>query len=164
MLPRYPAKCLFFDRFYFHAVLLSLWWSVPSHNLPVACKPAADIRSIRVIEETRSFLLDFKSSTTAHLRFFFFFPIFWLVQNMLELLEEHPTGAPPDKVRSYIYQLIKAINWCHKNEIVHRGQYGCCPLRLLSHHFCSGVWCLQMVSHPVWHSSIFSTTHFCHTV
>lgn len=41
---------------------------------------------------------------------------------MLELLEEHPTGAPPDKVRSYIYQLIKAINWCHKNEIVHRGQ------------------------------------------
>lgn len=128
VLPRYPAKCLFFDRFCFHAVLLSLWWSVPSHNLHVACKAAADIRSIRVVEETRSFLLDFKSSTTAHLRVFFF-PIFWLVQNMLELLEEHPTGAPPDKVRSYIYQLIKAINWCHKNEIVHRGQYGCCPLR-----------------------------------
>lgn len=41
---------------------------------------------------------------------------------MLELLEELPTGAPPDKVRSYIYQLIKAINWCHKNEIVHRGE------------------------------------------
>ena len=43
-------------------------------------------------------------------------------QNMLELLEELPNGAPPDKVRSYIYQLIKAINWCHKNEIVHRGE------------------------------------------
>lgn len=41
---------------------------------------------------------------------------------MLELLEEMPNGAPPDKVRSYIYQLIKAINWCHKNEIVHRGE------------------------------------------
>ena len=40
---------------------------------------------------------------------------------MLELLEELPNGAPPDKVRSYIYQLIKAINWCHTNEIVHRG-------------------------------------------
>uniref|UniRef100_H3C0P3 Cyclin-dependent kinase-like 5 n=1 Tax=Tetraodon nigroviridis TaxID=99883 RepID=H3C0P3_TETNG len=44
----------------------------------------------------------------------------YVERNMLELLEEHPTGAPPDKVRSYIYQLIKAINWCHKNEIVHR--------------------------------------------
>ncbi len=40
---------------------------------------------------------------------------------MLELLEELPNGAPPDKVRTYIFQLIKAIHWCHKNEIVHRG-------------------------------------------
>lgn len=63
-------------------------------------------------KETQSFILVLKSWTH------FFFG----VQNMLELLEEHPTGAPPDKVRSYIYQLIKAINWCHKNEIVHRGQ------------------------------------------
>nr|XP_057944711.1 cyclin-dependent kinase-like 5 isoform X2 [Doryrhamphus excisus] len=44
----------------------------------------------------------------------------YVERNMLELLEELPNGAPPDKVRSYIYQLIKAINWCHKNEIVHR--------------------------------------------
>lgn len=36
----------------------------------------ADIRSIRVIEETRSFLLDFKSSTMAHLSFFCFFSYF----------------------------------------------------------------------------------------
>lgn len=43
-------------------------------------------------------------------------------QNMLELLEELPNGAPPDKARNYIYQLIKAIHWCHKNEIVHRGE------------------------------------------
>lgn len=27
VLPRYPAKCLFLDRFYFRAVLLSLWLS-----------------------------------------------------------------------------------------------------------------------------------------
>ncbi|XP_061890577.1 cyclin-dependent kinase-like 5 isoform X4 [Entelurus aequoreus] len=40
--------------------------------------------------------------------------------NMLELLEELPNGAAGDKVRSYIYQLIKAINWCHRNDIVHR--------------------------------------------
>ncbi|TNN52086.1 Cyclin-dependent kinase-like 5 [Liparis tanakae] len=44
----------------------------------------------------------------------------YVERNMLELLEELPNGAPPDKVRSYIYQLIKAINWCHTNDIVHR--------------------------------------------
>ncbi|NP_001124243.1 cyclin-dependent kinase-like 5 isoform 2 [Danio rerio] len=44
----------------------------------------------------------------------------YVEKNMLELLEELPNGALPDKVRSYIFQLIKAIHWCHKNEIVHR--------------------------------------------
>ncbi|KAF5904017.1 cyclin-dependent kinase-like 5 isoform X1, partial [Clarias magur] len=44
----------------------------------------------------------------------------YVEKNMLELLEEMPNGVPPDKVRNYIYQLIKAIHWCHKNEIVHR--------------------------------------------
>ncbi|XP_055987046.1 cyclin-dependent kinase-like 5 isoform X3 [Sorex fumeus] len=44
----------------------------------------------------------------------------YVEKNMLELLEEMPNGVPPDKVKSYIYQLIKAIHWCHKNDIVHR--------------------------------------------
>ncbi|XP_053348684.1 cyclin-dependent kinase-like 5 [Clarias gariepinus] len=44
----------------------------------------------------------------------------YVEKNMLELLEEMPNGVPPDKLRNYIYQLIKAIHWCHKNEIVHR--------------------------------------------
>ncbi|XP_016349615.1 cyclin-dependent kinase-like 5 isoform X3 [Sinocyclocheilus anshuiensis] len=44
----------------------------------------------------------------------------YMEKNMLELLEDMPNGAPPEKVRIYIYQLIKAIHWCHKNNIVHR--------------------------------------------
>ncbi|XP_056132216.1 cyclin-dependent kinase-like 5 isoform X2 [Lampris incognitus] len=44
----------------------------------------------------------------------------YVEKNMLELLEELPNGVPLEKVRSYIYQLIKAIHWCHKNDIVHR--------------------------------------------
>uniref|UniRef100_H3AIY1 Cyclin-dependent kinase-like 5 n=1 Tax=Latimeria chalumnae TaxID=7897 RepID=H3AIY1_LATCH len=44
----------------------------------------------------------------------------YVEKNMLELLEEMPNGVPPEKVRNYIYQLIKAIHWCHKNDIVHR--------------------------------------------
>uniref|UniRef100_A0A8C1GQC8 Cyclin-dependent kinase-like 5 n=1 Tax=Cyprinus carpio TaxID=7962 RepID=A0A8C1GQC8_CYPCA len=50
----------------------------------------------------------------------------YVEKNMLELLEELPNGAPPDKVRSYIFQLIKAIHWCHKNEIVHRDTLSLC--------------------------------------
>ncbi|XP_075052622.1 cyclin-dependent kinase-like 5 isoform X2 [Mixophyes fleayi] len=44
----------------------------------------------------------------------------YVEKNMLELLEEMPNGVPPEKVKNYIYQLIKAIHWCHKNDIVHR--------------------------------------------
>lgn len=51
---------------------------------------------------------------------------FWwcsfLFKNMLELLEELPNGVPTEKARSYIYQLIRAIHWCHKHDIVHRGK------------------------------------------
>lgn len=44
----------------------------------------------------------------------------YVEKNMLELLEDMPNGASPEKVRNYIFQLIKAINWCHQNDIVHR--------------------------------------------
>ncbi|XP_041861374.1 cyclin-dependent kinase-like 5 isoform X2 [Melanotaenia boesemani] len=44
----------------------------------------------------------------------------YVEKNMLELLEELPTGVPTEKARSYIFQLIKAIHWCHKHDIVHR--------------------------------------------
>ncbi|KAM9384798.1 cyclin-dependent kinase-like 5 [Pholidichthys leucotaenia] len=44
----------------------------------------------------------------------------YVEKNMLELLEELPNGVPTEKARSYIFQLIKAIHWCHKHDIVHR--------------------------------------------
>ncbi|XP_039666905.1 cyclin-dependent kinase-like 5 isoform X7 [Perca fluviatilis] len=44
----------------------------------------------------------------------------YVEKNMLELLEELPNGVPTDKARSYIFQLIRAIHWCHKHDIVHR--------------------------------------------
>ncbi|XP_034387494.1 cyclin-dependent kinase-like 5 isoform X3 [Cyclopterus lumpus] len=44
----------------------------------------------------------------------------YVEKNMLELLEELPNGVATDKARSYIYQLIRAIHWCHKHDIVHR--------------------------------------------
>ena len=40
---------------------------------------------------------------------------------MLEVLEEMPNGVPLEKARWYIYQLCKALYWCHSNDIIHRG-------------------------------------------
>ncbi|XP_039256141.2 uncharacterized protein LOC120332877 [Styela clava] len=44
----------------------------------------------------------------------------YVEKNMLEVLEEHPDGVEPEKVRSYIYQLVKAVHWCHINDVIHR--------------------------------------------
>ena len=41
-------------------------------------------------------------------------------KNMLEVLEGNNGGVSPARVRSYIYQLVLAVNWCHVNNIVHR--------------------------------------------
>ncbi|EDO41721.1 predicted protein [Nematostella vectensis] len=45
----------------------------------------------------------------------------YVEKNMLELLEEMPNGVPAHRVRNYIFQLIKAIKWCHQNDVIHRG-------------------------------------------
>ena len=41
-------------------------------------------------------------------------------KNLLELLEENPRGLKPEQVRGYIHQLVKAVKWCHDNNVVHR--------------------------------------------
>ena len=41
-------------------------------------------------------------------------------KNLLEILEEKANGLPSDLVRSYIYQLCKAMDCCHRHNIIHR--------------------------------------------
>lgn len=41
-------------------------------------------------------------------------------KNLLEVLEEQPNGVPSNDVRMYIFQLIRALHWCHANNVVHR--------------------------------------------
>lgn len=41
-------------------------------------------------------------------------------KNLLELLEERQNGLEAEAVRNYIYQLLKAIEFCHKNNVIHR--------------------------------------------
>lgn len=41
-------------------------------------------------------------------------------RNLLEVLEESSNGIEEPMVRSYIYQLCKAIEYCHRQEVIHR--------------------------------------------
>lgn len=41
-------------------------------------------------------------------------------KNLLEVLEERPSGLDPSLVKSFIYQLCQAIHWCHNHDVIHR--------------------------------------------
>lgn len=38
----------------------------------------------------------------------------------MEILEDRPRGLDPEAVRKYIYQLLKAIEFCHRKDVIHR--------------------------------------------
>ena len=44
----------------------------------------------------------------------------YVEKNLLEILEERPNGLKPVLVQGYIYQLCRAIDYCHSNDVVHR--------------------------------------------
>ena len=44
----------------------------------------------------------------------------YVEKNLLEVLEEQAGGLDLEQVRQYICQLIKAVAWCHQQNIVHR--------------------------------------------
>ncbi|QDZ24488.1 cyclin-dependent kinase [Chloropicon primus] len=44
----------------------------------------------------------------------------YMEKNLLEVLEDNPRGLHPEQVRGYIYQLVKAVHFCHQNSVVHR--------------------------------------------
>lgn len=44
----------------------------------------------------------------------------YVEKNLLEILEEHSEGLELEQVRQYIFQLVKAVAWCHHHNIVHR--------------------------------------------
>ena len=47
--------------------------------------------------------------------------VFEYVDNsMLEILETNLNGLSEEEVKKYVWQLVKAVNYCHKNGIVHR--------------------------------------------
>ena len=50
-----------------------------------------------------------------------FFLVFEYVEkNLLEVLEESPKGLNPQLIRSFVYQMCKAVSYLHKNNMIHR--------------------------------------------
>jgi cyclin-dependent kinase-like len=41
-------------------------------------------------------------------------------KSILEILEDKTNGIDPEAVKKCVYQLIKAIDYCHKHNIIHR--------------------------------------------
>lgn len=41
-------------------------------------------------------------------------------RNVLELLDDYPRGLKPEQVKKLIYQLLCAIDCCHKHNVIHR--------------------------------------------
>lgn len=44
----------------------------------------------------------------------------YVEKNLLEILEEQPSGVSSTCVQLYIFQLVQALHWCHANRVVHR--------------------------------------------
>ena len=40
--------------------------------------------------------------------------------NLLEILEERANGIAPEDVKSFIFQLLKSIEFCHRHGVIHR--------------------------------------------
>ena len=41
-------------------------------------------------------------------------------KNLLEVLEESPDGLSPKLIKSFVYQMCKALSYMHKNNMIHR--------------------------------------------
>ena len=50
-----------------------------------------------------------------------FFLVFEYVEkNLLEVLEESPKGLSPKLIRSFVFQMCKAVSYLHENNMIHR--------------------------------------------
>ena len=44
----------------------------------------------------------------------------FMSKNVLEMMEETPSGLDEERVKSLVYQLLQGIAYCHRNNIIHR--------------------------------------------
>ncbi|KAL0489368.1 cyclin-dependent kinase-like protein [Acrasis kona] len=75
-----------------------------------------EVKMLRLLKQENIVMLieAFRRKSKLHLVFEY------VEKNMLEVLIQQPKGLPPELVKIYMYQLVKAIAYCHANNVVHR--------------------------------------------
>ncbi|XP_022534793.1 cyclin-dependent kinase-like 1 isoform X2 [Astyanax mexicanus] len=90
---------------------------VESEDDPVIKKIA--LREIRMLKQLKhvnlvNLLEVFRRKRRLHLVFEF------CEQTVLNELDKHPKGVPEAQLKSIIWQTLQAVNFCHKNNCIHR--------------------------------------------
>ena len=76
-------------------------------------------RELKMLQQLKhENIVDFQESFTHKGNLFLVFE--YCEKNLLEVLEESPDGLSPKLIKSFIYQMCKAISYMHKNNMIHR--------------------------------------------
>ena len=76
-------------------------------------------RELKMLQQLKhENIVEFQESFTYKGNLFLVFE--YCEKNLLEVLEESPDGLSPKLIKSFIYQMCKAIHYMHKNNMIHR--------------------------------------------
>ena len=76
-------------------------------------------RELKMLQQLKhENIVEFQESFTYKGNLFLVFE--YCEKNLLEVLEESPDGLSPKLIKSFIYQMCKAIAYMHKNNMIHR--------------------------------------------
>ena len=76
-------------------------------------------RELKMLQQLKhENIVEFQESFTYKGNLFLVFE--YCEKNLLEVLEESPEGLSPKLIKSFIYQMCKAIAYMHKNNMIHR--------------------------------------------
>lgn len=77
---------------------------------------ARELRVLKMVKNDN--IVEYKGAFKRKENLFLVFE--YVEKNLLELLQEHQKGLEPNLIKKIIYQLCKAINYLHEQNIVHR--------------------------------------------
>ncbi|KAI8464500.1 MAG: flagellar associated protein [Monoraphidium minutum] len=75
-----------------------------------------EVKMLRMLRQEN--IVDLKEAFRRKRKLYLVFE--YIEHTLLQVLEASPGGLPPEAVRRYIWQLVRALRWCHGHGVVHR--------------------------------------------